>query len=383
MPIFEDTPAWVRLARTPAIDAATLARAIERLHSPRALIRATDAELAEAGLGRTAREHLLASRHSASAAELSWLEDATHHLVPCTAADYPRMLRSCENRPLALYVAGRLDALKDPPLAVVGSRRPTAGGVDNAFEFSCALAQRGLVISSGLAAGIDAAAHRGALAAQGLTLAVLGTGVDRIYPETNRSLYGAILCGGALMSPFSLGTPPRPANFPRRNQLIAALSLGTLVVEAARGSGSLITARAAQRLGRPVLAVPGSIHNPLSRGCHRLIKEGAYLTESVDDVLKKLDFSVFFARPPKAMTRVASAPQTSRSSRAGMDKEHKILLDALGFDPADLDTLIVRTGLKPEAVSSMMLILELEGHVQAAPGGRYSRVANRRAGGER
>jgi DNA processing protein len=379
MPIFEDSPAWVRLARTPALDAATLARAIERLHSPRSLISASDAELAEAGIGRTAREYLGTSRHAAGAAELSWLEHASHHLVPCTAADYPGMLRSCETRPLALYVAGRLDALKDPPLAVVGSRRPTAGGVDNAFEFSRALAQRGLVISSGLAAGIDAAAHRGALAAQGLTLAVLGSGVDRIYPESNRGLCEAIRYGGALMSPFPLGTPPRRANFPRRNQVIAALSLGTLVVEAARGSGSLITARAAQRLGRPVFAIPGSIHNPMSRGCHRLIKEGAHLAESADDILSRLDFSAFFARPPRA----ASAPQTERSSRAGMDKEHKILLDALGFDPADLDTLIVRTGLKPEAVSSMMLILELEGHVQAAPGGRYSRVANRRAGGER
>jgi DNA processing protein len=379
MPIFEDTSAWVRLARTPALDAATLARAIERLHSPRTLIKASDAELAEAGIGRTAREYLCASRHAASAAELSWLEHASHHLVPCTAADYPGMLSSCETRPLALYVAGRLDALKDPPLAVVGSRRPTLGGVDNAFEFSRVLAQRGLVISSGLAAGIDAAAHRGALAAQGLTLAVLGTGVDRIYPESNRGLCEDILYGGALMSPFPLGTPPRPANFPRRNQLIAAMSLGVLVVEAARGSGSLITARAAQRLGRPVLAIPGSIHNPMSRGCHRLIKEGAHLAESADDILSRLDFSAFFARPPRA----ASALQTERSSGAGMDKEHKILLDALGFDPADLDTLIVRTGLKPEAVSSMMLILELEGHVQAAPGGRYSRVANRRAGGER
>jgi DNA processing protein len=184
---------------------------------------------------------------------------------------------------------------------------------------------------------------------------------------------------GALVSPFSLGTPPRRVNFPRRNQVIAALSIGTLVVEAAQSSGSLITARAAQRLGRPVLAVPGSIQNPMSRGCHRLIKEGAHLAESADDILSRLDFSDFFARPPRG----ASALQTNSSIGAGMDKEHKILLDALGFDPADLDTLIVRTGLKPEAVSSMMLILELEGHVQAAPGGRYSRVANRRAGGER
>ena len=379
MPILEDTPAWIRLARTPALDAATLTRALERVRSPRALIGASDAQLADLGIGPTAREYLRASRHPASSAELRWLEHVSHHLVPCAAAEYPGMLRSCESRPVALYVAGHLSALKDPPLAVVGSRRPTAGGKDNAFEFSRALAERGLVIASGLAEGIDTAAHHGALVAQGLTLAVLGTGVDRIYPESNRGLSEAILYGGALVSPFCLGTPPRRANFPRRNQVLAALSLGTLVVEAARRSGSLITARAAQRLGRPVLAIPGSIHNPLSRGCHRLIKDGAHLAESTDDILSRLDFSAFFARPPQA----ASALQTGRSSAAGMDKEHKILLDALGFDPADLDTLIVRTGLKPEAVSSMMLILELEGHVQAAPGGRYSRVANRRAGGER
>ena len=306
MPIFEDTPAWVRLARTPALDAATLARAIERFHSPRALIRAAEAELADAGIGRTAREHLCARRRTASAAELSWLEHASHHLVPCTAADYPGMLRSCEDRPLALYVAGRLDALKDPPLAVVGSRAPTPGGIDNAFDLSHALAERGLVISSGLAAGIDAAAHRGALAAQGLTLAVLGTGVDRIYPESNRALSETILHGGALMSPFPLGTPPRPANFPRRNQVLAALSLGTLVVEAAGGSGSLITARAAQRLGRPVLAIPGSIHNPLSRGCHRLIKEGAHLVESADDIFEQTRFFGLFCAPAAGRERAAN-----------------------------------------------------------------------------
>jgi DNA processing protein len=379
MPIHADTPAWVQLARAPALCAATLAAALERLGSLGALIEGSDAALAAAGIGPAARDHLHARRHAARPAELRWLEHARHHLVPCTAEEYPGMLGSLDNRPLALYVAGRLDALKDPPLAVVGSRRPTTGGSDNAFEFSRALAERGLVIASGLAEGIDTAAHRGALAAQGLTLAVLGTGVDRIYPESNLALSESIMFDGALLSPFSLGTPPVRSNFPRRNQLIAALSIGTLVVEAARSSGSLITARAAQGLGRPVLAVPGSIHNPLSRGCHRLIKEGAHLAESADDVLSRLDFSAFFARPPRA----ANAPQTSAPARAGMDKEHKILLDALGFDPADTDTLVVRTGLKPEAVSSMMLILELEGHVQAAPGGRYSRVANRRAGGER
>ena len=182
------------------------------------------------------------------------------------------------------------------------------------------------------------------------------------------------------MSEFPLRTPPRRANFPQRNRIIAALSLGTLVVEAARRSGSLDHARWANELGREVFAVPGSIHNPLSRGCHELIKQGAKLVETPHDILSELNFSAFFAGSHRGPTRRRRA---ARRPAAGMDNEHKILLDALGFDPADLDKLVVRTGFKPEAVSSMMLILELEGHVQAAPGGRYSRVANRRAGGER
>ena len=378
MPVLEDASVWVCLARAPALDAAMLAAALERLGSPRALINASEAALAGTGIGPPAREYLRARRHRASSPELRWLEHACHHLVPCTAAEFPAMLRSCDDRPLVLYVAGQLEALNDPPLAVVGSRRPTAGGKDTAFEFSRALAARGLAVASGLAEGIDTAAHCGALAAQGRTLAVLGTGIDRIYPECNRALSEQIMFEGGLVSPFPLGTPPRRGNFPRRNRVLAALSIGTLVVEAARSSGSLITARAAQRLGRTVFAVPGSIHNPVSRGCHRLIKEGAHLAETADDILSGLDFSAFFTRPREA----AKTLRTTAPARTGMDKEHKILLDALGFDPADLDTLIVRTGLKPEAVSSMMLILELEGHVQAAPGGRYSRVANRRAGGE-
>jgi DNA processing protein len=182
-----------------------------------------------------------------------------------------------------------------------------------------------------------------------------------------------------LVSRFALGTLPRRTHFPERNRVMAGMTLGTLVVEAAGGSGSLITARAAEERGRPVFAIPGSIHNPLSRGCHGLIKHGAKLAERPDDILSGLNFSAFFGRTDSS----AQPRSTDSLPPAGMDKDHKILLDALGFDPSDLDTLVVRSGLKPEAVSSMMLILELEGHVQAAPGGRYSRVANRRAGGER
>ncbi len=302
-------------------------------------------------------------------AELEWVRDSRHHVLP--------------DRPPALFVDGEVDVLADPQLAVVGSRNPTAQGRDTAHDFARQLAGCGLGIVSGLAQGIDSAAHDGALAAQGITVAVLGSGIDVIYPRGNLALAAQIRRQGALLSEFALGAPPRREHFPRRNRLIAGLSLGTLVVEAAPRSGSLITARWAMERGREVFAVPGSIHNPLSRGCHSLIKQGAKLTETVDDILNELNFSGLFDSVPSCGATALHGGGSRLGAVAGMDKEHKILLDALGFDPVDLDTLVVRTGFKPETVSSMMLILELEGHVQAAHGGRYARVANRRAGGER
>jgi DNA processing protein len=378
MMLSEDVLAWVQLARAPGLDASALAAALDLLGSASAILTAPETLLERIGIDAPARGFLL-NAPASSAAEQRWLGDARHHLLPFTDPRYPTVLHALADRPIALYVAGDIEVLCDPQLAVVGSRNPTPQGSDTAFEFAHYLAERGLGIVSGLAQGIDAAAHRGALAAQGITLAVLGSGLDVIYPRAHRDLSEAIAQQGALVSEFPLRTAPRRANFPQRNRIIAALSLGTLVVEAARRSGSLITSRWANELGREVFAVPGSIHNPLSRGCHELIKQGAKLVETPHDILSELNFSAFFADSHHARTGIVPA----RPAAAGMDNEHKILLDALGFDPADLDKLVIRTGFKPEAVSSMMLILELEGHVQAAPGGRYSRVANRRAGGER
>jgi DNA processing protein len=379
MRLSDEVLAWVTLTRAPALDVPTLSAALERIESAHAIIAATDAAREDAGIPSAAREYLQNSAAVANAAERRWLEGARHHVLPFTDPKYPRLLKSSKYPPIALYAAGNADALCDPQLAVVGSRNPSPQGLETAFELAQYLAERGLAIASGLALGIDTAAHRGALAAQGTTLAVLGSGIDTIYPRSNRSLSEAIEHDGVLLSQFPLGTVPRRANFPQRDRIIAALTLGTLVVEATRNSGSLITARCAQDGGRSVFAIPGSIYSPLSRGCHQLIKQGAKLTETADDILSELNFSAFFASD----RRTAGGAATQEPGPSGMDKEHKILLDALGFDPADLDMLIVRTGFKPETVSSMMLILELEGHVQAAPGGRYSRVANRRAGGER
>jgi DNA processing protein len=374
-----DLLAWAVLARAPGLTVAILSAALERLHHPASLISASQATWDAADLPAVTRDFLSSSAARAPDSLRRWLESPHHELLPFTDSRFPSGLKVLKDCPIALHVSGKVETLEDPQLAVVGSRHPTAQGRENALELARALSERGLCITSGMAEGIDACAHQGALDVQGGTLGILGAGIDVVYPPCNQTLYDQVARYGTIVSEFPLGEPPRRRNFPRRNRLIAALGMGTLVVEAARRSGSLLTAILARNYGRQVFAVPGSIHNPLSRGCHELIKKGAALVEDADDILLKLNFSAFFAND---LARQAVSI-SSLSSTAGMDKDHKILLDALGFDPVDLDSLIVRTGFKPEAVSSMMLILELEGHVQAAPGGRYSRVAYRRAGGER
>jgi DNA processing protein len=371
----EDLLAWATLAGTPGLDTDKVSEALNVWGSAPAVAKALRPIESSSARG------------SADDALRRWLESPDHRLIPFTDPRFPKLLLPLQGCPIVLYLAGSVAALDEPQLAIVGSRSPTPQGRENAKAFAQELGMRGLGITSGLAEGIDASAHRGALDAKAITLAVLGTGIDRVYPACNRMLSAEIERGGALVSSFALGTPPRRGNFPQRNRLIAGLCLGTLVVEAAHRSGSLITARAANTYGREVFAIPGSIHNPASRGCHALIKAGAKLVETADDILGELNFSAFFDNDLRAQPHTKagfeSSPARGPTRDPTMDKDRKILLDALGFDPADLDTLVVRTGFKPDAVSSMMLILELEGHVQAAPGGRYSRVAHRRAGGER
>jgi DNA processing protein len=369
----DESLAWMALSRAPALNVPILSAALEYFGGVHGLMNASDAQRQGAGIPAAAAQFLGSATAAPNAAERRWLLDPRHAMVPFTDPRYPRLLRELRLCPIVLYVAGNADVLNDPQLAIVGSRNPTPTGREVAFEFAESLAGCGLGITSGLADGIDSCAHRGALAAQGVTVAVLGNGADIVYPAINRGLSEHILLQGALISEFPLGWPPRRENFPQRNRIIAASTLGTLVVEAARRSGSLITARLAGDHNRELFAVPGSIRNPLSRGCHELIRQGAKLTESAADILSELNFSAFFSR-----AAAAGKPPPPLGIEAGMDKEHKILLDALGFDPADLDLLVVRTGFKPEAVSSMMLILELKGHVQAAPGGRYSRVVRSR-----
>ena len=319
--------------------------------------------LARVDLSPAAREFLGKPDEGAIEADLAWLRASGARLVLWGEDDYPRQLAAISGSPAALYVLGDVTVLQASQLAMVGARGASPLGRVIARELAGSLAQAGLIITSGLAAGIDAASHEGALAAGGRTVAVLGTGLDRTYPWENAALAERVRAAGALVSEFPPGTAPQRQNFPRRNRVISGLALGTLVVEAAEGSGSLITAQRALEQGREVFAVPGSIRSPLSRGCHKLLRDGAHLVEGPADVLAGLQFRHQYQR---------LGPQGVGSP---LDKEYEMLLDALGFEPATIDTLVARSGLSGESIASMLLILELEGRIAPYPGGLYGRLS--------
>ena len=304
-----------------------------------------------------------------------WLDAANHHLVGWRDDAYPPLLRRIASPPAMLFVAGDPALLWQPSVAVVGSRAATAGGCANAALFARALAQAGLCVASGLAAGIDAAAHQAALDVAGPTVAVLGTGPDIAYPVRHRPLLEQVACAGAVVSEHPPGTGPLRQHFPSRNRILAGLSLGTLVVEAADKSGALITARLAAEMGREVFAVPGSIHNPMARGCHRLLREGAQLVESPAEVLEALaPLVVDLARALRGQLELLpAAPAGTGDTRQTDDSEYNLLWQALGHDPTGMDDLVVRTGLTAAALSSMLLALELDGRI-AAEHGRYARI---------
>lgn len=299
--------------------------------------------------------------------DLDWLDKDGHYLLRITDPGYPRMLAQTADPPLLLFVAGDPALLGHPALAIVGSRNPTAVGRENADAFAAHLAGCGLVIVSGLAVGIDTAAHRGALRT-GTTVAVLGHGPDDIYPRDNRALAKEIAANGAVVTEFPVGTPPLPEHFPRRNRIISGLTTGTLVVEATLRSGSLITARTATEQGREVFAIPGSIHNPMSKGCHHLIRQGAKLVDSAEHVLEELAPLLDLTMD----TSVAATSTGTEEREEALDADYEQLLECLEDTPVSVDRLVARSGLTPEIVSSMLLIMELRGLVRAAPGG-YAR----------
>lgn len=286
----------------------------------------------------------------------SWLADPDNHIVTLADPDYPQALLNIPDPPLLLYVKGRRELLNHPALAIVGSRNATPQGIKNAEAFAQAASAAGLCIVSGMAHGIDTAAHRGGLRENGSSIGIVGTGLDKVYPAANRQLAHQLAQEGTLISEYPLGTPPLAANFPRRNRIISGLSLGCLVIEASLQSGSLITARMALEQGREVFAIPGSIHAPQAKGCHHLLKQGAKLVECAQDILDELGH--FSASP---------LPQSA------IPEKHPLLAH-LGFDPIDMDSLWQRSGLTIEALSAILLQLELDGDVATLPGGLYQRI---------
>ena len=364
----EELGAWLRLLETPRVGRESARRLLAAFGSAQAVFAASSSARGQF-VGAAQAEALASAPASLAAlvaATCDWLgaESAPPRaVIPLGDPRYPQLLLEAADPPLLFYAQGRFELLQAEGIAVVGSRNPTPQGIENAKAFASHLARAGLTIVSGLALGIDTAAHEGALEAPASTVAVVGTGLDRVYPSRNLKLAHRIASMGLIISEYPLGTPPLPLHFPPRNRIIAGLTRGTLVVEAALRSGSLITARLASEAGRDVFAVPGSIQSPQSRGCHALIKQGAKLVETALDILEELQL------PGAAAT---AAPQTAPVAQTGDS-----LLAALGFDPVTLDALAARTGHPVAELNVRLLDLELEGHVARLPGQRFQRVGRR------
>ena len=342
--------AWLRLTLTPGVGAET----------QRKLLTA---------FGLTAGDSVASAIDSA----MAWAAEAGNSLITLADADYPRALLDAPDPPVLLYCKGRRELLSCPMIAIVGSRNATAQGERDATAFAKALGEAGLTIVSGLALGVDAAAHRGGLETAASTIAVIGTGADRLYPARNAALGRELADRGAIISEFPLGTAALAGNFPRRNRIIAGLAKGTLVVEAAPNSGSLITARLATDAGREVFAIPGSIHSPMARGCHQLIRQGAKLVETAEDILEELRWN-----RPSAVKRGTNLPVGAgrTPSVGGMvtDTDQTRVIQALGQSPTNLETIATRSGLTPAALLAILLPMELNGQVAQLPGGLYQRI---------
>ncbi|MBL6750396.1 MAG: DNA-protecting protein DprA [Nevskia sp.] len=368
----DDRRAWLALVRMAGLGAGGARRLLEVFGSPDLLLAAGRRAWRAAGCSEALGQQLEQPDWAGVERDLEWLAAGApaipRSLVCLGDSAYPALLQSIAVPPLALFAMGDVELLRLPQLAVVGARSASAQGAENAQAFAAELSRRGLTITSGLASGIDAAAHRGALGAGGLTVAVCGNGLDRVYPARNRALAHGIAEKGLLVSEFPVGVPPLPEHFPRRNRIISGLSLGVLVVEAARESGSLITARLAAEQGREVFAIPGSIHNPMARGCHALLREGARLVETVDDILSELA-PLLPALAPAAGTKAAAAVEAPPP-----DPLQARVLEALGHETVALDQLVGRLGVPVAQLGAALVALELDGRVAAGPGDTFTRL---------
>ncbi|TDR23790.1 DNA-processing protein DprA [Marinicella litoralis] len=367
---------WLHLLSAPGLGFARITQLLNHFGTAAQVV-AQKSFPPEFNIPSKALHHLNQASNDDIAQELAWLEKANNHLLTIDDPLYPPQLKQISDPPVALYVKGNTHALLLPQLAVVGSRHASQGGLKNAHAFCHDLAKSGLVITSGLAAGIDTQAHQGALDAAGQTIAVMGTGINSIYPKSNQSLAKVIANQGAVVSEFPLNTPPHAYNFPQRNRIIAGLSLGTLVVEAASKSGTLITARLSVENNRPVMAIPGSIHNPLSKGCHQLIKQGAKLVESAQDIMEELSPSIDMLSDQLQFSLDAldqsSLELNQDNPNIALSETQKMIFNQLDFNPTSFDAIVNLTELSSAEVASDLLIMELSGLVEKLPGAKYQK----------
>jgi DNA processing protein len=343
-----------------------------------AIVAASARDLVRSGLSDATAAAITNPDEAKIEAGLQWLSEPNHHLLCWDDDAYPILLRRISNPPAALFIDGDPGCLWQPQIAVIGSRNPTAGGLEHARDFAATLARQGMTITSGLASGIDTAAHKAALDAGALTIAVNGTGLDQVYPVSSRAVAGRIRAQGAMISELPLGSPPRRQHFPSRNRIISGLSLAVLVVEAGLNSGTLITARMAAEQGRDVFALPGSLNNPMAKGCHRLIREGARLVETTADIMQELgpvaaELQMEILQRLDLPDEVASKPVRAMETQLN-DPDYRKVWDVLGFDPKPVDEIIEQTGLSAREISSMLLMMELRGMILKHGNGRYVRA---------
>lgn len=358
---------WLLLHHTPYIGPASFQEILSQFNDVEEAYKYLNKNAPSLRLHKKAVSYLQNPGFEAIENELKWAESDLNHIITLDHSQYPRLLLEINNPPPVIYAMGNLELLNSKQIAVVGSRNPSKTGQDSAYQFSQFLARNGFTITSGLALGVDGYAHKGALAAKGHTVAVTGTGLDRVYPARHRQLAHDILNNqGLIVSEFPLGTPPLAENFPRRNRIISGLSLGTLVVEAALQSGSLITARTAGEQGRDIFAIPGSIHNPLAKGCHQLIRQGAKLVETAEHILEELGHILEWQENTPI--------EEEKLFLEKLPAETVNLLNNMDFAPTSVDNLVEQSGLTPEVVSSILLVLELHGCIESLPGGAYTRI---------
>ncbi len=363
---------WLALLRAPRIGSRTAFDLLSRYGSPEKIFAHAESfspkEFAETSLA-----YFKQPNWEIIDKDLAWLSQTDNRLITIEDKHYPERLKQLADPPIALFAHGHLELLNSIQLAIVGSRNPSPTGKQNAFNFAKHLSDSGLIITSGLASGVDGSAHQGALQGNGLTIAVAGTGLDRVYPAEHKQLAHQIAEQGLLISEYPLGTPPIASNFPRRNRIVSGLSLGVLVVEAGVQSGSLITARCAIEQNREVFAIPGSIHHPLAKGCHKLIRQGAKLVETADDIIEELApmIELSYFNPQQSMQK---SDDIDTIVDMELDEDYRQLLTFMSYEPISIDELVINTSYTAEMISSMLLMLELDGLVLAMPGGQYCQI---------